>query len=140
MKTYISMLLVAGVMMGVSLPAQAQQQETVSAPQVLAQATSTSAIAQQFVETMAAGNFAGALQMYDPVVQQNLTQASLQLNWQTLIDESGAFQTVVSSETVSTGDSSIVIVTCTFAGGEREIFVSLTPENQVVSFSAVSDE
>jgi Protein of unknown function (DUF3887) len=138
MKKSIPAFLLSVGLLGGILPAVVQQ-PVVAATMTIAQANDHQAIAQQFITNLSSGDFAAALQMYDSAVRPNLTPESLQQNWQDLTAEAGDFQEVVSTRTVEaddTGTSSVVIATCQFANGSRDLYVTFTDANLVSEFTA----
>lgn len=132
-----SMLLPAVVAVNVLSPL-VQSPVILQQPSVVSQASSLTAIAEDFITQLAEQQFAEAAQGYG-VGAQDVNDRTLRQNWNDIVAESGAFQRIISSQVVSQqplGGEAIVTVECQFEGSNRELFVVLSG-TQVVSFSPV---
>ncbi|WP_254564062.1 DUF3887 domain-containing protein [Oscillatoria sp. HE19RPO] len=135
MKTILSLVLLATVAVVDSLPAQAQSFQPRQGVEVIAQGTPMVSQAQEFVSLLADGEFNQALQKYDATARENITPETLETTWQDLVEKSGDFQEVVSSETVQGEDQEVVLLTTRFEQDTVVLFVVFDGEQQINSFT-----
>ena len=135
MKKYIGVLLLATVMAGGSIPAIASSVPRLSEPQILAQAEDRGAIAEEFVNLLAKGDFSGALKKYNSKVAEDITPQSLAPQWNDIVAEAGSFEEILSSKT----DDDIVTVTSSFEKGNRDLLVIFNNRNEIVGFNPVQE-
>jgi hypothetical protein len=131
MKKIIATLLIPAAVLSASLisaPAQA-----LPAPIILADASDVSAIAQDFVSQLGQENYGSALGSYSS--GSGVSTASLQQTWQDMVAVNGALQGQVSAEVVGgSGSAQVVVVTCEFEQGMRDVVVNFV-DGQIVDFS-----
>ena len=135
MKKYIGVLLLATVVAGGSMPAIASSVPRLLEPQILAQAEDRGAIAEEFVNLLAKGDFSGALKKYNSKVAEDITPQSLAPQWNDIVAEAGSFEEIVSSKT----DGNIVVVTSSFEKGNRDLVIEFNNRNEIISFDKIQD-
>lgn len=135
MKTILSLVLLATVAVVDSLPAQAQVFQPLEGMEVIAQATPMVSQAEEFVSLLANGEFNQAFQKYDAIARENITPETLETTWQDLVEKSGDFQEVVSSETVPGEEQDVVLLTTRFEQDTVVLFVIFDGEQQINSFT-----
>ncbi|MGL5195983.1 MAG: DUF3887 domain-containing protein [Chroococcales cyanobacterium] len=135
MKTICSLVLLATVAVVDALPAQAQSSPPIQRVEAMAQATPMVSQAQEFLSLLADGEFNRALQKYDATARENITPATLEITWQDLVNKSGDFQEIVSSETVPGEEQDVVLLTTRFEQDTVVLFVILDAEQQIRSFT-----
>ena len=133
MKRYIGVLLLAAVLAGGSMPAFAREAPRLAEGQILAQVEDRGAIAEEFVDLLAKGDFSSALDKYNSKVAEEITPQSLGQQWNDLIAEAGPFQKRISSE----ANSEVVEVTCEFEKGNRDLVIIFNNRNEIVGFDHV---
>lgn len=135
MKTVLSLVLLATVAVVDSLPAQAQNFQPLQGIEAIAQTTPMVTQAQEFISLLADKEFSQALQKYDATARQNITPETLETTWQDLVEKSGDFQEVVSSETVQGDGQEVVLLTTQFEQDTVVLFVIFDGEQQINSFT-----
>jgi Protein of unknown function (DUF3887) len=150
MKTSILVALISSSLAAIALPATAlaaNTQGSVGAPAgaaqsglLIAQASTPEAIAIEFVNDLSSGDYNAALSLYDSDLRPVIKLDSLIANWEDLTNELGALQNVsIRSRAASLAntpvDSSLVVLTCEFEGGRRDLFVVFTEDNEIVEYS-----
>ncbi|MCT7971008.1 DUF3887 domain-containing protein [Laspinema olomoucense] len=135
MKTILSLVLLATVAVLDTLPAQAQTFQPLQGVEAIAQATPMVSQAEEFVSLLADGEFNQALQKYDAIARQNITPETLETTWQDLVDKSGDFQEIVSTEVVPGEEQEVVLVTTRFEQETVVLFVIFDSEQQLNSFT-----
>lgn len=142
MKTFLSIALVTATTLGGIAPAIAQgsTESPAADPVQLAQAEAATAIARSFIESLASGNYASALQLYDANIRTTLTPAGLESTWQDIITAHGDFQQIVSVLADENTETAVVTITCAFADGSQEMFVLFNENNQIISFDIAETE
>ncbi|NER36409.1 MAG: DUF3887 domain-containing protein [Oscillatoria sp. SIO1A7] len=135
MKKYIGVLLLATVVAGGSMPAIASSVPRFSEPQILAQAEGIAAIAEEFIDLLAKGDFSSALKKYNSKIAEEITPQALGLEWNDLVAETGPFKARISSK----ADSEVVEVTCEFEKGNRDLVVIFNDRNEIVGFDTVQE-
>lgn len=135
MKTILSLVLLATVAVVDSLPAQAQSFQPLKGVEMMAQATPMVSQAEEFVSLLADGEFNLALQKYNATARENITPETLETTWQDLVDKSGDFQEIVSSEMVPGDEQEVVLLTTRFEQDTVVLFVIFDEEQQINSFT-----
>ncbi|MBO0348193.1 DUF3887 domain-containing protein [Phormidium pseudopriestleyi FRX01] len=135
MKTILSLVLLATVAVVDTLPAQAQSFQPLQGVEAIAQTTPMVSQAEEFVSLLADGEFNQALQKYDGIARENITSETLETTWQDLVDKSGDFQEVVSSETVPGEGQDMVLLTTRFEQDTVVLFVIFDGEQEINSFT-----
>lgn len=101
--------------------------------QILAQASNVSAIAEDFVSLLGQEDYGGALSSYGG--SSGVSSASLQQTWQDLVALNGSFQGSAGAAIVGgSGSSQVVVVTCQFEQGMRDVVVNFV-DGQIVDFA-----
>jgi hypothetical protein len=145
MKICVPVLVLTAVLAAGALPAQAQQvisqsqspSQPTSPP---SQSTAVETSAQQFVELLAAGNYASARGLYDANV--NVTPASIQQNWEDILSNVGAYQSQIGTRTVPLENpvsGTIAIVGVKFANATRALFITFNSDRKIVSLDVVEE-
>jgi hypothetical protein len=131
MKKLMATLLLPAALIPViaSLPTPAQ-----AAPvQILAQGGDVSAIAEDFVSLLGQEDYSGALSSYGS--SSGVSSASLQQTWQDLVALNGSFQGSTGTAIVGGSEGSqVVVVTCQFEQGMRDVVVNFV-DGQIVDFA-----
>jgi hypothetical protein len=133
MKKFIATLLIPAALIPTAisiLPPQAQ-----AAPvQIMAEGGDVATIAQDFVNLLGQENYSSALGSYSS--GSGVSSASLQQSWQDLVAMNGAFQGQVGAPLVggAGGGSQVVVVTCQFEQGMRDVVVNFV-DGQIIDFS-----
>ncbi|MCT7956716.1 DUF3887 domain-containing protein [Laspinema palackyanum] len=135
MKKILSLVLLATVAVIDTLPAQAQSFQPLQGVEAIAQATPMVSQAEEFVSLLADGEFNQALQKYDTVARENINTATLETTWQDLVDKSGDFQEIVSTEMVPGEEQDVVLLTTRFEQDTVVLFVIFDGEQQINSFT-----
>jgi Protein of unknown function (DUF3887) len=133
MNKFIAALLIPAALLGSVIPAYAQAPITAQPIQITAQSGDVSTIAQNFITLLGQENYSGAVSNYSS--GSGVSSASLQQAWQDTVAVNGAFQQQVSTEVVDGGDGSqVVVVTCEFEEGTRDVVINFV-NGQIVDFS-----
>ena len=91
-----------------------------------------SKVALQFVKAISSGNYISAQSFLSPLVQQELTPATLQARWAELERETGRFVRVGRAvEADSTPEMRLVLVNVSFNRLSDNLFVILNSSNQI---------
>ncbi|MCT7981970.1 DUF3887 domain-containing protein [Laspinema sp. A4] len=135
MKTILSLALLATVAVVDPLPTQAQSFQPLKGVESIAQATPMVSQAEEFVSLLAEGEFNQALQKYDATARENITPETLKTTWQDLVDKSGTFQEIVSTETVPGEEQDVVLLTTRFEQNTVVLFVIFDGEQKINSFT-----
>ena len=130
MKNYISLLLLSSLAFGAAMPAYADSKRETNPVQILAQSNSQQAIARDLITLLATGEFEEAVEKYD--FQQDVTAESLELDWNDLIEQNGAFEEQL--EIVENKDN-VVVIRCKFQEKTIDLIVVLNDSNQVISLN-----
>ncbi|MCU0567519.1 MAG: DUF3887 domain-containing protein [Oculatellaceae cyanobacterium Prado106] len=131
-KFFVALMIPAALILG-AVPAQAQGSAIVAAPMQVAQVSDVSMMAEEFMMRLDMADFSGAVGMYSSAA--NVSSESLQQTWQDVIATNGELQEQLGMETVSdSGDSQVVLVTCQFEQGMREVYINFV-NGKVVDFS-----
>ena len=134
MKTICSLVLLATVTVVHTLPAQAQSFPPLQGVEAMAQATPMVSQAQEFLSLLADGEFNQALQKYNPIARENVTPETLETTWQDLVDKSGDFQEIVSTQTVPGEEQDVVLLTTRYEQDTVVLFVIFDGEQRINSF------
>jgi hypothetical protein len=143
MKTCLSVLLLSAALAAGSLPAQAQDASPQQSPPPMAQPLSAADVvsaAQQFVNLLSTEDYAAARQMYDLTTNSTVTPGTLQANWEDIINQLGAFQSVADTRTLPLENpegGTMAIVTVQFENGSRDLYIVYSSTYRVVSFDTV---
>lgn len=100
---------------------------------VLAQAApeAAEARARTFVDLMAGGRFAAAVESFTPQMQAAMPVERLRATWNGLIVQAGPFRRQVTASVVPRNVLSIVVVTCEFERATVDVHVTVNPANLV---------
>lgn len=142
-KSISALLLLAATLTAGALPAHAQDPSPTASPDTSASSSTIATTAQEFVNSLVAGDYQSALQRYAPASRVSVTTATLQQTWQDILAESGDFQQIsnIRTESIdSESGSSLVIITAQFTNGPRDFFVLFTSDNQIVSIQPVENQ
>ncbi|HEY9814478.1 MAG TPA: DUF3887 domain-containing protein [Candidatus Obscuribacterales bacterium] len=139
MKRYLPVIVIAAALLGGIAPAQAQSVPAgeSAAVDLVAQGADVTAIAETFIESLASGDYATALQSYDPAIRTTLTVESLAQQWNDLIASTGAYEGPVAATVDNSGDAPVVIMTGQFENGPRDLFILFNSNNQIISMDAM---
>lgn len=135
------MIAIATLVLGAatsSIPAIAQP---LPSPLLTAQAPDAAATAQSLISLLASGDFAGARNLYDPA-NTTVTPETLGQSWSDVVAQYGDFQQQVGTRTLALENpagGTMAIVTTQFANGRSNIYITLNPQRQVVSFDVVQE-
>lgn len=120
-----SMVLLVGGM----LPGEAIATD-VASPALVAQNADTQAIAEMFVDALAAGDIEGAREFVNPLVKKDWSESAMRQDWQDVLAMAGAFQNRLSSRV----ENEVVIITAQFENKTSDIFVIFDESGQVTGF------
>lgn len=87
--------------------------------------------AQEVVQSMANGDFAGAEKYFDARMKQALPPGKLQSVWQSLVEQNGPFKKVRGTRTECCWPFRSVYVTCRFRDCKLDLKVVFSPSGQV---------
>lgn len=135
MKPCFFVLLIPAVFATVPLPARAQSSAILQSVQVIAQSDELTPKAEQFIDLLAAGNFAAALEKYDRTARQNVSVESLQSNWQDLEAKFGPLKRNVSSQTINGEDVDVVVFTAEFEKDTVDLLIVFDKNSNISSFT-----
>ena len=130
MKKYLSLLLLGSLVFGAAMPAYAEIQSESTSAQLLAQSNAQRAIARDLINLLAAGEFEVAVEKYD--FQQNVTVESLEIDWNDLIEENGAFEEQLE---IVENKGNVVVIRCKFEEKTIDLIIELNDSNQVISLN-----
>ncbi len=122
--------------------APAQARATMPIPSAAAAATASPAIiaiAQQFVDQMAHGDFSSMQSRYDQNLRLQLPPQKLQDSWNALIAQAGAFKRQVETSTQKKQGFDIVSVLCEFDKGYYAMQVVFDTRQQIIGLQSVPD-
>ncbi|MBN1202227.1 MAG: alpha/beta fold hydrolase [Anaerolineae bacterium] len=88
-------------------------------------------IAQAVVENLLAGDFAGAVENFDAVIQVALPPETLQQTWESLLAQVGPFQEQLATRSQPAGQYTVVIITLQFEKMSIDVQVSIDDAGQV---------
>lgn len=132
MKKSISALLISSLLVVGSLPAQAQ-----------AEPIEAATTAQDFVNRLAGSQFGAAAQTFDTGSTDGVTSGSLRQTWQDIVAESGPLvqQVAVTTEPFDEATGSyLVVITGQFEQGNRDLFVIVNSDNEIIGLDAVENQ
>jgi hypothetical protein len=89
------------------------------------------AAAERFVDLLAAGDFATAVQGFDKTMAGALTADKLKASWDTVVTQAGPFQKRLSSQATKAQGYDIVVVACQFAKAPLDIKVVFDAQGKV---------
>jgi uncharacterized protein len=94
-------------------------------------AAGVGAPAEQFVELLVKGDFAGAEAKFDATMKTALPEAKLRDTWKTLTQQVGAFQKQLRTRASDQAGYKVMLVTCQFEKAQLDIKVVLDGKGQV---------
>ena len=100
-------------------------------------ATSTSSmapLAAEFINQMAAGDFAGAESRFTDTMKTAAPEASLKNTWNQMIAQFGAFKQQLGSRDVTQSGFISIYVTCQFANTIMDLEVTFNAQSQIAGF------
>jgi uncharacterized protein len=110
------------------------EQETVSATP---KSDDRTAIAKEFVELLAKGDFVGAVKHFDNAMKEAAPPEKLREIWNSLVQQFGAFKKQVAVRTEKVQQSDIVFVTCEFENSNLDIKLPFNSAKEIVGFFIV---
>jgi Protein of unknown function (DUF3887) len=125
----LSLSILSMVMIGGILPLGAIAAVGVS-PSIVAQNPNLQATAEQFVDTLAAGDIESARSLLNPLVKKDWSEAMMRQSWQDLIGVTGAFQERLSSQV----EDQVVLVSVKFENTTNDIIVIFDESGQIIGF------
>lgn len=112
-----------------SFPAFAQ---TPAQPQTPAEQTEDSATAaQRIIHQLAAGEFAKVEALYDDRMASALPPGKLAESWPNLIQQEGAFESIVDTQTIRVQGLEVVKLACKFANATLDATVAFDPDGKI---------
>jgi hypothetical protein len=133
-----TLLILSSILTIGNLPASAQTSAPLEGlPQLAVQSNAITSIAETFIDRLSSGEFMEALQHYDAAVVGGVSSNSLMVTWQDIEATYGMLQQQVNTQVIPLENSShsyVVIVTCEFEQGTRDILITLLG-NQVIDFA-----
>jgi glutaredoxin len=138
MKKYLPVMMIAAALMTGVAPARAQTMvASPLSPQILAQATSVTDVAEAFIDALASGDYTAALQSYAPFMRTTLTTESIAQQWEDITAVSGEYQQPISMTVDDSAEAPVVIINAQFENGVRDLFILFNEDNQIVSMDAI---
>jgi Protein of unknown function (DUF3887) len=132
MNKLIATLLIPAALFSAA-PAYAEAPMMAQPMQIAAESGDVSAIAENFISLLGQEDYSGAVTSYSS--GSGVSSASLQQTWRDTVAINGAFQQQVATQVVDGGDGSqVVVVTCQFEQGTRDIVINFV-NGQIVDFS-----
>lgn len=102
--------------------------EVVTAQEV---AQSAEARAREFVDLMAAGQYAEAFASFTPQMKSAMPLDRLSATWNSLTAQVGPFERQIATSVMPRGVLSVVVVTCAFERATIDVHVTVNPANLV---------
>lgn len=115
-------VLIAGVVASTIGPQAVRAQDAAQSAETRARA---------FVDLMAAGEYAKALESFTPQMKAAMPVDRLSATWNGLTAQAGPFQRQVATSVVPRGVLSVVVVTCAFERATFDVHVTVNPANLV---------
>jgi hypothetical protein len=135
MNKCFGVLLLSAVLVGVPLQARAQFGKIGQFEPAIAQSSNEAiAKAEEFVNLLAAGDFAAALTRYDTIARESVSQQTLQDKWQDLIARFGEFKEYNDSQLLSDTDTNIVVLTSEFERETVDLLIIFDEDGEIYSF------
>jgi Protein of unknown function (DUF3887) len=135
MNKFIAALLIPAALLGGVIPAHAQSSLIAQPLQIAAESGTVSTIAENFIALLGQENYSSAVSHYSS--GSGVSSASLQQAWQDTIAANGAFQQQVATRVVDGGEGSqLVVVTCQFEQGTRDVVINFV-DGQILDFSVI---
>lgn len=133
MNELIAALLILAMLTCGILPAYAQSSGIAQPIQIAAESDSVLAIAQEFISLLSQENYSSAIAQYSS--DSGVSAASLQQTWQDTVAINGSLQQQVSTQVLESVDGfQIVIITCRFEQGTRDVVINFG-NGKIVDFS-----
>jgi fermentation-respiration switch protein FrsA (DUF1100 family) len=96
----------------------------------------TEARAQEIVESIAAGDYAAAVEEFDDTLRQALPPDQLAQAWDSLVENAGPFQEITATRaSTSTGGTRVVFVTCRFEQSSTDVKIVFDGGGKVTGLS-----
>lgn len=135
MNKCFGVLLLSAVLVGVPLQARAQFGEIGQSEPAIAQSSNEAiAKAEEFVNLLAAGDFAAALTRYDSIARESISQQTLQDQWQDLIARFGEFKEYNESQILTNTDTNVVVLTSEFERETVDLLIIFDEDGEIYSF------
>jgi hypothetical protein len=96
-----------------------------------------SARAYKIVETIAAGDYAAAVETFDITMQQSLPPDLLEQAWDSLVGKAGSFQEISGTRISTAGEMEVVFVTCRFEKSSMDVKIVFDRDLKVAGLSFV---
>jgi|GEM_PF-3319278 len=133
MNKFIVTLLIPAALLGGILPTHAQPRITTQPMQIAAEDDGVLAIAQEFISLLSQENYSSAINNYSS--GSGVSSASLQQTWQDTVAINGSLEKQVSTQVVAgTNGSQVVVITCQFEQGTRDVVINFG-NGKIVDFS-----
>ncbi len=92
---------------------------------------------QNFIRQLAEGDFSGASRLFDQDLLQALPEERLKETWQQIVNQTGAFQRILSDQALDRQDNLIVSVTCQFEKAALVITLVFNRNGQITGLRAL---
>ena len=102
--------------------------------QVSESVTGIIALAQDFIQSLAAGDYSKATKIFDPAMKNAVPPDKLGQIWESLCTEHGPVREIVSYQKLKYNQFDIIVVSCEFEKSVVDLQVSFNPREQIAGF------
>lgn len=95
------------------------------------------AMARSLVETVAAGDYAAAVENSNEAMRQTVTPDQLQQAWDSLLQQIGPFQEISGTSTSTASGMEVVLVTCRFEKASLDVKIAFDQDKKVAGLFVV---
>ncbi len=88
-------------------------------------------LAQEFINQLAAGEYAAARARFDADMQKAMPEATLKQTWEQLLEQAGAYQEQIDARAEEKGEYTSITVTTTFEKADVDIEVIFNDQGQI---------
>jgi hypothetical protein len=114
-------------------PVFAQAAAPSPAPSSPQQTEDTATAAQRIIHQLAAGEFSKIEALYDERMSSALPPGKLAESWPSLIQNEGAFESIVDTQTIRVQGLEVVKLACKFANATLDATVAFDPDGKIAS-------
>lgn len=130
-KTILSVLAVTLSCFPVLAQAPAASPTPAPSPATADQTEDTATAAQRIIHQLAAGEFSKIEALYDERMSSALPPGKLAESWPSLIQQQGAFESIVDTQTIRVQGLEVVKLACKFANATLDATVAFDPDGKI---------